>query len=170
MLAWSPSTTIAAKTISSEISLFETDTLTQEEYFEINSDFLLLGSAKIEKLYLFDGFESGGFNSSQFNVLYGSAWKVDRSLPYDGTYSAHIKTEDILTNGSYSQLDLDVSLDKGGFIQFFIDAPVARPYESFQLWLDGRFLTPLITPDFKWSLIGTMLTKGNDTYLMVLYI
>ena len=89
-----------------------------------------------------------------------SAWNVDETKPYDGSYSAHIKTADIL-NGQESKLDLTLSLEKAGFIQFYFNAPVAMPFESLELYVDGSFLTPLATPDSEWTPAGAIVPSGD---------
>ena len=78
-------------------------------------------------------------------------------------FSAHFKTTDIPNSGDFSQLDLTLSLTEAGFIQFFFNAPVAMPFESFELWVDGSFLRPLATPDLIWTETGAMISSGDHT-------
>jgi len=110
---------------------------------------------------LFDGFESGDFRELNWTVSGEQAWKVDESLPYEGLFSANVKTDDIPNSGDFSQLDLALSLEKAGFIQFYFNAPVAMPFESFELWVDGSFLTPLATPDANWTQAGAIISSGD---------
>ena len=81
----------------------------------------------------FDGFENGDLTALDWVVSGVEAWTVDETKAYEGSYSAHIRTEDIATSGEFSQLDLDVTLDAAAFIQFYFNAPVAMPFESFEL-------------------------------------
>jgi len=78
-------------------------------------------------------------------------------------YSAHIKTADIPNSGDFSQLDLPVSMEEAGFIQFYFNAPVAMPFESFEFWVDGNFLTPLSTVDGNWTQAGAIISSGDHT-------
>eukprot|EP00804_Cyclotella_cryptica_P007651 CCRYP_015237-RA/>CCRYP_015237-RA protein AED:0.25 eAED:0.25 QI:697/1/1/1/0.5/0.33/3/128/649 len=110
---------------------------------------------------LFDGFESGDFAALNWTVSGEQAWNVDESLPYEGLFSANVKTADIPNSGDFSQLDLAVSLEEAGFIQFYFNAPVAMPFESFELWVDGSFLTPLATPDANWTQAGAIISSGD---------
>jgi hypothetical protein len=111
----------------------------------------------------FDGFENGDLTALDWVVSGVEAWTVDETKAYEGSYSAHIRTEDIATSGEFSQLDLDVTLDAAAFIQFYFNAPVAMPFESFELWVDDGFLTPLATPDSNWTQAGAILASGQHT-------
>ena len=37
------------------------------------------------------------------------------------------------------------------------------PFESFELWVDGSFLTPLATPDSNWTEAGAIISSGEHT-------
>ena len=37
------------------------------------------------------------------------------------------------------------------------------PFESFELWVDGNFLTPLATPDSNWTEAGAIISSGDHT-------
>jgi len=74
-----------------------------------------------------------------------------------------ITREDIVASGDYSQLDLAVDLTDAAFIQFYFYAPVAMPYESFDLRVDGEFLTGLSTEDETWRQGGAILSSGPHT-------
>jgi hypothetical protein len=112
---------------------------------------------------IFDGFETGDFSALSWSVSGVETWNVDGTKPYDGSFSAHVKTADIPNGGDFSQLDLALTLDDAGFIQFFFNAPVAMPFESFELYVDGNFLTPLATPDSSWTQAGAILSSGAHT-------
>lgn len=118
----------------------------------------LLGANAI----LFDGFETGDTSALDWSISGVPAWNIDETNPYDGSYSAHVKTTDIL-NGKESKMDLHVSLEKAVFIQFYFNAPVAMPFESLELYVDGSFLTPLTTPDSEWTPAGAIVPSGDHT-------
>ena len=108
----------------------------------------------------FDGFESGDFEASGWSFSGEEAWAVDDVKPYEGIYSAHVRSEDI-SSGEYSQLDLEVDLDSAAFIQFDFHAATAMPFESFDLRVDGQFLTGLSTDDDTWTQAGAVLSSGE---------
>jgi hypothetical protein len=112
---------------------------------------------------LFDGFESGDLNELEWSQSGVEAWTVDETNPYEGSFSAHVRTEDIPNASDFSQLDLAVTLEEAGFIQFYFNAPVAMPFESFELWVDGSFQTPLATPDSNWTQAGAIIASGQHT-------
>jgi hypothetical protein len=112
---------------------------------------------------LFDGFESGDLNTLDWSNSGVPAWNVDETNPYEGSFSAHVRTADIPNSGDFSQLDLALALDDAGFIQFYFNAPVAMPFESFELWVDGNFLTPLATTDSNWTQAGAIISSGEHT-------
>ena len=110
----------------------------------------------------FDGFESGDFTALQWSIDgVDDAWVVDETKPYEGSYSSHIKTADISNGRDFSQLDLALSLEDAGFVQFYFNAPVAMPFESFELHVDGKFLTPLMTPEGNWTRAGAIISSGE---------
>lgn len=112
---------------------------------------------------VFDGFETGDLSALDWSVSGVEAWIVDSTKPYEGSFSAHVKTADIPNGGDFSQLDLALTLEDAGFIQFYFNAPVAMPFESFELYVDGNFLTPLATPDSNWTQAGAILSSGEHT-------
>mmetsp|Transcript_284 Transcript_284/g.590 ORF Transcript_284/g.590 Transcript_284/m.590 type:complete len:977 (-) Transcript_284:75-3005(-) len=113
----------------------------------------------------FDGFESGDFSGEDWSIAGQDAWFVDQTRPYQGSYSAHVKTTDIPESQLYSELNLPLSLEAPGFIQFYFFAPISQPFESLQLWVDGQFLTPLTTEGEggEWSQAGSILSSGDHT-------
>mmetsp|Transcript_28264 Transcript_28264/g.40380 ORF Transcript_28264/g.40380 Transcript_28264/m.40380 type:complete len:962 (+) Transcript_28264:70-2955(+) len=111
----------------------------------------------------FDGFESGDFSAESWSIAGEDAWVVDQTRPYEGSYSAHVKTADIPESQLYSELNLEVSLGAAGFIQFFFFAPISQPFEAFELWVDGQFLTPLTTEGGEWAQAGSILSSGDHT-------
>jgi len=76
-----------------------------------------------------------------------------------------VKTTDIPESQLYSELNLPLSLEAPGFIQFYFFAPISQPFESLQLWVDGQFLTPLTTEGEggEWSQAGSILSSGDHT-------
>ncbi|KAL9190599.1 hypothetical protein ACHAXT_000305 [Thalassiosira profunda] len=108
----------------------------------------------------FDGFETGDFTGLEWEIAGEEAWAVDDTNPFEGTYSAHIKTEDIAFQGEFSELNLDVDLDEASFLQFYFYAPVSMPFENFELRVDGEFLTSLLTDDETWTQAGAILSAG----------
>lgn len=110
---------------------------------------------------IFDGFESGNFSQENWTIAGVEAWTVDETKPYEGLYSAHVRTEDIPGSKLYSELSLPVSLEEPGFIQFYFYAPISQPFESFELWVDGQFLTPLATEGGEWAQAGSILSSGD---------
>jgi hypothetical protein len=109
----------------------------------------------------FDGFESGDFSGEDWTITGEDKWVVDQTKPYEGLYSAHVRTEDFPESQMYSELNLPVSLEDPGFIQFYFYAPIAQPFETFQLWVDGQFLTPLTTEGGEWAQAGSILASGD---------
>ena len=109
----------------------------------------------------FDGFETGDLSGLNWVVSGVPGWEVDESNPYEGSFSVHVRTDDIPISGNFSQLDLEVTLEAPAFIQFYFNAPVSMPFESFDLWVDGTFLTPLTTPDGNWTLAGAIIAPGD---------
>ncbi len=112
---------------------------------------------------LFDGFETGDFSGLDWQVSGEDAWVVDGSKPYEGSFSAHVRTEDIFTPGNYSQLDLSINAPTAAFCRFYFFAPVIVPFESLQLLVDGQFLSELTTMDDQWVEGGAMLIAGDHT-------
>ena len=110
---------------------------------------------------LFDGFETGDLNAQNWSISGSSGWVVDETRPYEGVYSAHIKTSDIPNSGDFSQLDLTMTLDDVSFVDFEFLAPVAMPFESFELYVDGTFVTPLATTDSNWTGAGVIVPSGE---------
>lgn len=119
------------------------------------------GGGEPANAIFFDGFETGDLTALDWSVTGVEAWTVDGTKPYEGSFSAHVKTSDIPNSGDFSQLDVAVSLEDAGFIQFYFNAPVAMPFESFELYVDGSFLTPLATPDGNWTQAGAILSSGD---------
>jgi len=111
----------------------------------------------------FDGFETGDFSALDWEFSGEQAWVVDETLPFEGSFSAHVRTEDISTSGNYSQLDLPVTLASAAFIQFHFYAPVSMPFEMFGLLVDDVFLTGLSTEDETWTEAGAILSSGQHT-------
>lgn len=112
----------------------------------------------------FDGFESGDLTSLEWETTGQQVWLVDDSNPYEGLFSAHVRTEDIVESGEYAQLDLDVTLDSAAFVQFYFFAPIAPPFESFDLRVDGQFLVNLSTEGSEaWTQAGAILSSGEHT-------
>ena len=115
----------------------------------------------------FDGFESGDFSGGEAGLIWSfsgeEVWVVDTTKPHQGEFSAHVKTADISASGNYAQLDLLVDSPNAGFIQFYFNAPVAMPFESFDLWVDDQFLTGLSTEDGPWAQAGAVLSSGEHT-------
>ena len=111
----------------------------------------------------FDGFETGDFSGENWTITGVDAWVVDQTRPYEGLFSAHVRTEDIPENQLYSDLNLPVSLQAPGFIQFYFFAPIAQPWETLELWVDGQFLTPLTTEGGEWAQAGSILSSGDHT-------
>ena len=109
----------------------------------------------------FDGFESGDFSGANWTIIGEDAWVVDETRPYEGLYSAHVKTSDFPESQLYSELNLPVSLEAPGFIQFYFNAPISQPFETFELWVDGQFLTPLTTEGGEWAQAGSILASGD---------
>ncbi|KAL3779919.1 hypothetical protein ACHAW5_009801 [Stephanodiscus triporus] len=114
---------------------------------------------------LFDGFETGDFSLYNWTVSGEKSWIVDETQAYEGIFSAHVRTEDISGSGNYSQLDLTVPLETTSFIQFYFYAPVAMPFESFDLQVDGQFLTTLVSEDEEivWTQGGSIIPSGVHT-------
>ena len=110
---------------------------------------------------LFDGFETGDFTGLAWQVTGEQAWLVDGTKPYEGAFSAHVRTEDITTNGNFSQLDLTVEPSTAAFMQFYFYAPVILPFETLQLLVDDQFLVELTTTDEQWLQAGAMLSAGK---------
>eukprot|EP00578_Thalassiosira_sp_NH16_P002350 CAMPEP_0181129508 /NCGR_PEP_ID=MMETSP1071-20121207/29357_1 /TAXON_ID=35127 /ORGANISM="Thalassiosira sp., Strain NH16" /LENGTH=2606 /DNA_ID=CAMNT_0023215495 /DNA_START=157 /DNA_END=7977 /DNA_ORIENTATION=- len=110
----------------------------------------------------FDGFETGDFTALdwQFSGEEG-VWMVDSTNPYEGDYSAHARRDDISASQAYASIDISVSSTSSTFLQFYFHAPVAMPFESFSLYVDGNFLTPLNTEDDTWSVAGAILAGGD---------
>ena len=126
------------------------------------------GEVFIEDVYVlpfsdtfFDGFETGDFTALEWEISGEQEWMVDETNPFEGLLSAHVRTEDISASGEYSQLDLDVTLGSSAFIQFYFYAPVAMPFESFDLRVDDQFLTGLSTEDETWNQAGALLSSGQ---------
>jgi len=111
----------------------------------------------------FDGFESGDLTGLDWVVTGVPGWVVDQTNPFEGSYSVHVRTEDIPISGNYSQLDLITNLDQATFVQFYFNAPISMPFESLDLWVDGNFLTPLTTPDGNWTQAGAIVAPGEHT-------
>lgn len=111
----------------------------------------------------FDGFETGDFSGLEWNITGEQKWVVDNTNPFQGNFSAHVKTEDIEISQDYSQLNLGVTLGSAAFIQFYFYAPVQMPFESFDLWVDDQFMTGLSTEDEKWTQAGAILSSGQHT-------
>ena len=120
-------------------------------------------SSKAPTPSFFDGFESGDFSADSWSITGEDSWVVDQTRPYEGSYSAHVKTADIPESQLYSELNLDVSLGAAGFIQFYFFAPISQPFEAFELWVDGQFLTPLTTEEGEWAQAGSILSSGDHT-------
>ena len=119
----------------------------------------------VSESLLFDGFESGDYSGNEgvsWRFSGEEAWNVDDTNPFEGRFAAHVKTEDI-SNGNYSQLDLDVSLDSAAFIQFYFNAPVAMPFDQMSLLVDEQFLTNLATEGGMWAQAGAVLSSGDHT-------
>lgn len=112
---------------------------------------------------IFEGFEAGDFSTLDWEFSGEEEWTVDDTKPYEGTFSAHVRTEDIPTSQSYAQLDLPIVLDSAAFLQFYFYAPVAMPFESFSLYVDDQFLTGLSTEDETWKPAGAILSSGEHT-------
>lgn len=110
---------------------------------------------------LFDGFETGDFTGLAWQITGEQAWLVDGTKPYEGAFSAHVRTEDITTNGNFSQLDLTVEPSTAAFMQFYFYAPVILPFETLQLLVDDQFLVELTTTDEQWLQAGAMLSAGK---------
>ena len=72
-----------------------------------------------------------------------------------------MKTSDFPESQLYSELNLPVSLEAPGFIQFYFNAPISQPFETFELWVDGQFLTPLTTEGGEWAQAGSILASGD---------
>ena len=60
------------------------------------------GAVYIDDVYIvpiadkfFDGFESGDFSGLDWTVAGEQGWVVDGTDPFEGLYSAHIRTEDL---------------------------------------------------------------------------
>lgn len=124
------------------------------------------GAVYIDDVYLvpfFDGFETGDFTGFDWKTSGVQTWMVDTSNPFEGEYSAHVRTEDIPSSGDYSQLDLEVTQETASFVQFYFYAPVEMPFENFDLWVDGVFLTGLSTDDETWTQAGAILSSGEHT-------
>jgi len=111
----------------------------------------------------FDGFESGDFTGLEWNITGEQAWMVDNTRPFQGNFSAHVRTEDIEKSKDNSQLNLAMNLGSAAFIQFYFYAPVEMPFESFDLWVDEQFLTGLSTEDETWTQAGAILSSGQHT-------
>lgn len=111
----------------------------------------------------FDGFETGDFSAEDWSITGEDAWVVDETRPYEGLYSAHVRTEDIPESQLFSELSLPVSLEAPGFIQFYFFAPISQPFEALELWVDGQFLTPLTTEGGEWAQAGSVLSSGDHT-------
>ena len=115
---------------------------------------------------LFDGFESGDLTRNDWAVTGEPSWIVDQAKPYEGTFSAHVRTEDV-SNGGYSELDLTISLDAAAFIEFYFLAPVAMPFESLDLLVDGELFTSLVSgfgadgTEPEWAQGGALLSPGE---------
>jgi hypothetical protein len=122
--------------------------------------------ATILESEVFDGFESGDLTRNAWAVTSEPSWIVDQTKPYEGTFSAHVRTEDV-SNGGYSELDLTISLDSTAFIEFFFLAPVAMPFESLDLLVDGQLFTSLVSgfaadgTEPEWTLGGALLSPGE---------
>ena len=54
-------------------------------------------------------------------------------------------------------------MEDPGFIQFYFFAPISQPFETFELWVDGQFLTPLTTEGGEWAQAGSILASGDHT-------
>ncbi|EJK63311.1 hypothetical protein THAOC_16039 [Thalassiosira oceanica] len=126
------------------------------------------GAVYIDDVYIvpiadkfFDGFESGDFSALDWTIAGEQGWVVDGTDPFEGLYSAHIQTEDLSGTQAESSLDLSVELADSAFIQFYFLAPVQMPFESFNLWVDGQFLTPLTTEGGGWTEGGALLGAGS---------
>ncbi|KAL7542521.1 hypothetical protein ACHAXR_011851 [Thalassiosira sp. AJA248-18] len=111
----------------------------------------------------FDGFETGDFTGLEWEITGEEVWMVDESNPFEGSYAAHVRVEDISTSGNYSQLNLDVTMGSAAFIQFYFFAPLEMPFESLNLSVDGQFLTGLQTVDETWTQAGAILSSGQHT-------
>jgi hypothetical protein len=113
-----------------------------------------------------DGFESGDLTRNDWAVTGEPSWIVDQTKPYEGTFSAHVRTEDV-SNGGYSELDLTISLDAAAFIEFYFLAPVAMPFESLDLLVDGELFTSLVSgfgadgTEPEWAQGGALLSPGE---------
>lgn len=110
---------------------------------------------------VFDGLETGDFSALKWSVSGDRGWSVDETKPYRGRYSAHVRTEDILASRGHSQLNLEVDLASATFVQFYFHAPVAPPFDAFDLMVDGRHLRGLFTEDGAWAEGGTILPRGR---------
>jgi len=121
-------------------------------------------TAPIEGAF-FDGFETGDFSLYNWTVTGEKSWVVDDTQAYEGIFSAHVRTEDISGSGNYSGLDLTVFSESTSFIQFFFYAPVAMPFESFDLQVDGEFYTALVSEDedVVWTQGGAIISAGVHT-------
>jgi len=111
----------------------------------------------------FDGFETSDFSGLEWSITGVQAWAVDNSNPYQGNFSAHVKTEDIDNSQENSQLNLNLTLASAAYIQFYYYAPVEMPFESFDLWVDDQFISGLSTEDETWKQAGAILSSGRHT-------
>ena len=108
----------------------------------------------------FDGFESGNFTGLDWVTSGEDAWVVDDTNAFEGTYSAHARTVDI-SSGNFTQLDLEITAASAAFVQFYFYAPVAMPFEKFDLLIDDQFLTGLSTVDETWAQAGAIISAGE---------
>jgi len=111
----------------------------------------------------FDGFETGDLTALDWSLSGEQEWMVDETKPFEGIFSAHIRTDDISTPDGFAQLDLGVDLATAAFVQFYFYAPVSMPFESFNLQVDGQFLRGLSTEDETWAEGGAFLSSGLHT-------
>ncbi len=90
---------------------------------------------------------------------------VDTTQPYEGKFSAHVRTQDLSGSGGYSELSLTVSLESTSFVQFYFYAPIAMPFESLDLMVDGQFYTGLASggEDLVWTQGGAIIPVGVHT-------
>lgn len=111
----------------------------------------------------FDGFESGVLSTLDWSIDGVEGWNVDTTRPFEGSFSAHVRTDDIPLATMSSQLDLELFLQEVAFFSFYYYAPVSMPFESLELWIDGTFMEPLTTEDETWRQGGTFLAVGQHT-------
>lgn len=109
----------------------------------------------------FDGFETGDFSGLDWQTSGEQSWVVDGTKPYEGAFSAHVRTEDISTSGNYSQLDLMIDVPATSFLQFYFYAPVIVPFEQLQLLVDEVISSELTSIDETWQPGGTLLNSGK---------